>query len=103
MTANVIQLSYAKDKSDKNNIRKKEQEKLYWYYSGDKHNILKCLDETLSITYDLADDVAEMQKQWVNLTEKIINQLAVVYRDPAKRTLTKGGQENKEATEYYLS
>lgn len=103
MIGNVLQLPYAKDKYDKGELRKKEQEKLFWYYSGDKHNILRCLDQTLSITYDLADDVTEMQKQWVNITERIIDQLAVVYRDPAKRTLIKNSKVDKEKTELYNS
>lgn len=98
-----LKMAQAKDNSDKNEIRRKEQEKLYWYYSGDNHNILRCLDKALGITYD-EDDIAEMQKQWVNLTEKFINQLSVVYQDPAQRKLVnKNGVTDEDATKYYLS
>lgn len=98
-----LRMAQAKDNSDKNKIRRKEQERLYWYYSGDKHNILRCLNDVLGITYN-ENDIAKMQLQWINLTEKFINQLSVVYQDPAERKLVnESGEVNQDATDYYLS
>ena len=101
----ALQITQAKDNHDKDEIRAKEQEKLYTYYSGDKHNILDYLDKALAVTYDV-DDINEMQKQWVNLTEKFVNQLAVVYLNPAVRKLVSKTKdrlyiENESMTNYY--
>ena len=79
-----LQLAQHKDRHDKNNIRKAEQEWQYRYYSGDFFNTKKRLIEVLAITYS-AEDVEEMQLEIINITEKIINQMSVVYLDPLPR------------------
>ena len=71
---NILTLAYHKDKSDKNELRKDEQEKQYHYYIGDSHNIKEHLKTALEITYD-EEDIQEMQFQFANITEKIINQM----------------------------
>ena len=82
---NDLIIAFHKDMHDKNEIRKKEQEKQYVYYSGNAHEIKRYLEAALAITYTDPQDVQEMQLQFVNLTTKIINQMAVVYREPAIR------------------
>ena len=98
----VLQLAYHKDRSDKNSIRVTEQEKQYRYYVGDAYNVKRYLLTALSKTYD-EKDVEEMQLQWVNITEKIINQMAVVYLDPAIRTIMMDDKVDDELTDYYLN
>lgn len=97
-----LELIQHKDKMDKENIRKDEQEWQYRYYSGDFYNTKKLLVSTLETTYDSAD-VVEMQLQVVNITEKIINQMCVVYSDPAQRQILINGDVNDELTKYYNS
>ena len=98
---NLLEQTLHKDKFDKNNIRVGEQEKQYRYYVGDSHNILLYLKTVLGKSYS-KKDVQEMQLQWINITEKIINQMAVVYLDPAVRTIMIDGKPDEEWTEYYL-
>jgi hypothetical protein len=98
---NIFELAFHKDKADKEKIRIDEQQKQYEYYSGDSHQIEKRLVDALEITYD-PDDIPEMQLQWVNITEKIINQMAVVYSDPAQRAIMINDKINEDLTEYYL-
>ncbi len=96
-----LQLALHKHRFEENDARIKEQEKRYAYYSGDKVKILSYLKKVLCITYD-ENDVAEMQLQWVNITRKLIDQMAVIYREPAYRYVTdKEGKEKDDFTEYY--
>ncbi|MBK7380764.1 MAG: hypothetical protein IPJ03_17540 [Ignavibacteriales bacterium] len=44
------------------------------------------MDNALSLNYP-SDHIAEMQKYYLPLTKKIINQMAVVYKEPAKDRL----------------
>ncbi len=97
-----LQLAFHKDMMDKENIRKAEQEKQYRYYSGDFFNTRKRLVEVLAITYS-SEDVEEMQLEIINITEKIINQMCVVYLEPAQRTIVVKGKINDELTKYYNS
>ena len=99
--ANIITLSHHKDVSDKNAIRIEEQRKQYLYYSGDAFNIKHYLTTALEKSYD-QEDVEEMQLQWLNITEKIINQMSVVYSQPATRKIIIDDKENEELTDYYL-
>ena len=69
---------------DKNQIRIKDQKKQYVYYSGNSHEIKNYLETALELTY-APKDVEQMQLQFVNLTKKIIDQMAIVYREPAIR------------------
>lgn len=99
---NVLQLAYHKDVADKNTIRKDEQKKQHIYYIGDAFNIRKYLTDALEVTY-ASREVVKMQLQWANITEKIINQMSVVYLEPAIRTVMVDGKEDEELTEYYLN
>ena len=96
----VLELSYHKDQFDKNNIRVDEQEMQYRYYSGDAHNIKLLLTEVLGITY-AQENIEEMQLQWINITEKIINQMSVVYLEPAMRKIVVNEDESEDLTKYY--
>ena len=91
-----------KDVHDKNNIRVNEQEWQYRYYSGDFYNTKKLLIKALELTY-ATEDIEEMQLQVVNITEKIINQMCVVYSDPAQRKILIDGELDEDLTEYYNS
>ena len=97
-----LKLAQHKDRHDKEEIRKDEQEKQYRYYSGDFYNIKRLLVAALEITYS-SEDVEEMQLELINITEKIINQMCVVYLEPAQRTIVVGGEISDELTDYYNS
>lgn len=97
---NAAKQSYKEYLAKQNQIRKDKQEKLYAYYSGDEDAVKSYLKSSLKITYRPLD-VDEMQLEWVNITKKLVDQLAVVYRSPATRKLKKGETENKELTKYY--
>ena len=64
--------------------RIKEQWKLWDYYSGREDRVLKHLESALELTFK-ADDIEEFQKNYLNITKKIIDALAVIYREPAQR------------------
>ena len=96
-----LEIIQHKDISDKNSIRVEEQEKQYRYYSGDSYNILKYLVSALKLTYS-SEDINEMQKEWINITEKVINQMSVVYADHAIRKVLIGDSIDEALTEYYL-
>ncbi len=95
-----LQLAQHKDRHDKNNIRKAEQEWQYRYYSGDFFNTSWHLVKALELTY-ATEDIEEMQLQVINITEKIINQMSVVYLDPAKRMIMLNDKLDEDLTEYY--
>jgi hypothetical protein len=97
---NILTMAYHKDMAEKNDIRVEEQKKQYIYYSGDAFNIKKYLVDALNISYS-ATNIEEMQLQWVNITEKIINQMAVVYLQPAVRTIMLNGEASEDLTDYY--
>ncbi|MBK6914460.1 MAG: hypothetical protein IPH11_12745 [Ignavibacteriales bacterium] len=90
-----LDLAYKGWLYEQNKLRIKEQEKQYAYYSGNENKILKYLDDALSLNYP-SDHIAEMQKYYLPLTKKIINQMAVVYKEPAKRSF-----EEEVITEEY--
>ena len=79
-----LDLAYKSHLYNQNQKRIEEQEKQYAYYSGDSDKIRTYLSKALEITYD-SDDIEDMQLNYVNLTKKMIDQMAVVYRDPAIR------------------
>jgi len=99
----ILELMYAKDSKDKDDLRIKEQEILYNYYTGNKNAILMYLEQAALKSYH-PDDVNEMQKLFMNVAKKIINQLAIIYNEPAERKLVKSdGKVDEKATDYYLS
>jgi len=97
---NILTMQYHKDVAEKNDIRVKEQQKQYIYYAGDAFNIKKYLVDAMTLSY-AEEDIAEMQLQWINITEKIINQMAVVYLQPAVRTIMLNGEASEDLTDYY--
>lgn len=100
---NELTLAYKEHLFLENELRVSEQEKQYAYYVGIKDKVESYLCEALEITYD-PEDVSEMQLQYINLTKKMIDQMSVVYANPAARYLVdKKGNENKAATELYNS
>ena len=98
--ANIINLTYHKDVGDKNTLRVDEQEKQYVYYVGDSFDIKVHLIKALELSY-ASKDVKDMQLQYVNITEKIIDQMSIVYLSPAIRKLMKDEVEDEELTKYY--
>lgn len=85
--------------------RKELHERLYHYYKGNEKQIKDYLSSALQITYS-ADRISQMQMNYVNFTQKLINQLCVVYKRPATRKLARldnSGKyiEDEKATEYY--
>ena len=100
---NELTLAYKEHLYNQNEQRVAEQEKQYAYYVGTKDKVEDYLQEALEITYD-SEDVSEMQFQYINLTKKMIDQMSVVYANPAARYLIdKKGNENKDATILYNS
>lgn len=97
---NELELTFAKDRYQKNNLRKREQFRQYVYYSGDNYNMLRYLDEVLAVTYRM-EEIKDMQKQVVNITKKIVNQQSVVYSEPALRKIKVGDVVNEDLTKYY--
>jgi len=94
-----LDLAYKSHLYTQNKKRIEEQEKQYAYYSGDSDKIKEYLSKALEITYD-AEYIAEMQPNYVNLTKKMIDQMAVVYRDPAIRYFQKIDRKENEEGEY---
>ena len=80
----VLDLAYKEHLYTQNKIRIDEQEKQYAYYSGDSRKVKEYLKHTLEITYR-ENDIEKTQINFINLTKKMIDQMAVVYRDPASR------------------
>ena len=84
-------------------IRISIQEKSYYYYTGDLTELKLYLDE--SIRKVLGQEVVndrEWLYEFLNISEKLINRTAIVYKDPAQRILlTKDGKESEDWTEYY--
>ncbi|RPI19050.1 MAG: hypothetical protein EHM58_03285 [Ignavibacteriae bacterium] len=94
--------TYSSHRERENLLRIQQQEKLYDYYISDELKILKRLNDVLGITFD-EDDVDEFQKEYVNITKKVINQLAIVYKEPAQRTIIKSGKPDEKLTKYLSS
>ena len=110
-----LTLAYHEWLYNQNKARVKEQEKQHCYYVGNENKIKKYLNKALEITY-ATEDIEEMQLNYVNLTKKCIDQMAVVYREPADRyferieeiELQEGEEEQtdeeaEEFTSYYWS
>lgn len=90
---------------DENLPRQLVQQKMYDYYVGNEEEILQYLDSELRKTFDPAQ-ISEYQLNYINITKKIINALAIIYKDPAKRILLhptkeKDSPEVVEINKYY--
>lgn len=93
---NVVNQTYIQDALAKNAIRIGSQKKLFDYYNNDSDAIVKHLEQALGKSFH-ADDLEDLQKNYLNIVPKTIDQLSVIYRDPAKRSIV----NEKEITEYY--
>lgn len=69
---------------NQNSLRIDQQEKAFYFYSNNQHEIKEYLSDKLSETFDELD-VEEFQKDITNITTRIIDQTSVVYREPAER------------------
>src|SRR5512146_353370 len=86
-----------------NALRIGEQKKQFDYYSCNYEAVQSYLKDALLVTYS-ADDLKDFQMPVINFTKKLINQLAVVYRESAKRKIINSdGTENEDLTKYYNS
>jgi hypothetical protein len=83
-----------------NDKRVEEQQLLFAYYNNNKGAILKSLATALGITFATVD-LDDFQKSYLNIVTKTVDQLSIVYRDPAKRALMRERKEVKDFTEYY--
>ncbi len=99
----ALDLTYKEHLYIQNKERIADQEKQYAYYSGDSDKMKEYLKKVLEITYR-DNDIEKTQINYINLTKKMIDQMAVVYRDPASRyfeslkpTKDTEGNENKTA------
>jgi|GEM_PF-3348544 len=75
-----------------NKARIDGQRKLYDYYIGDEDRVLNYLTTALALTFNLPD-INEFQLDWLNIARKIINQMAVIYKQSASRRIL--GKDNK--------
>jgi len=101
----TMNLAFGAYLEEQNKRRIKEQEKLYYYYVGEQDKVIRYLEKALSITFD-ERDIEEFQLNYLNVTKKIINALAVVYRDPAYRYFKNEYDQKadkRELTNYYNS
>jgi len=87
--------TYIQDVLAKNRIRINEQKKLFDYYQNDQRAILEHLDKALGITFH-ADDLEDLQRNYINIVTKTVDQLSIVYRNPAKRALIKDGEKTEQ-------
>lgn len=101
--------TYIQDVLDKNRLRIEEQKKLFDYYQNDKRAILQHLDKALGITFH-ANDLEDLQRNYINIVTKTVDQLSIVYRNPAKRAIIKDAEktealkaELEKLTQYYES
>jgi hypothetical protein len=98
----AVDLITAKNEYDNNKLRIKQQEKLYAYYQGNSAELRQYLTSALSLTYSNAD-IEEMQLNFINLTKKMVNQIAVLYKKQPDRYLAdESGNKNEDWTNYYL-
>ena len=89
------------DRLDMNNVyRVLEQSRQYDYYIGNRDTLREYLGKALKKTWD-SSTVSQMQKSLLNITKRFINQLAVIYKEPAHRSIYVNGKKNAKLTEYY--
>ena len=93
---------YEQSKKDNDRIRQEIQEWLYDYYSGEYSAMVQRLEAVMRIV--LGADVVRT-REWVyefrNITKKMIDRMAVVYKEPAMRGIEdEMDQDNQPVTEY---
>ena len=99
-----LNLVYRKNIFDNDEIRIEDQERAYYYYVGDKKEIEGYLKSVIARLFgnNLVNE-DELIYDWTNLTKKLINQLAVVYRESAQRYILVDGEQDEDLTEYINS
>jgi len=101
-SSSAVAISYKEHTINQIQSRVSEQEKLFDYYIGDKSSLLQYLREVQEITFN-EGDIDEMQSNFLNITKKVINQLAIVYRESAKRQILSEGKLDEDSTNEYNS
>ena len=97
-----LDLAYKEHLYKQNQKRVEEQEKLYYYYIAEHEKMLEYLENALKKTF--SDTVIrEMQKDYLNITRKIIDETKVVYHEPPQRKVFINDAENEALTEYFNS
>lgn len=97
----TLELAYKKHLNNEDNARKDIQEKLYHHYKGHQNFILKYLELEMEKIFD-PDSIEEYLKDYYNITEKIIDQLAILYKEvPTRMLVDENGEDSEEATEYF--
>lgn len=82
--------------------RIQRQERQYAYFSGDIDKLQEYLTSALKIMYK-EDSIKTMLFSYYNFTQKVIKQLTVIYKRPARRFLSVDGKINKELSDLYTS
>lgn len=82
--------------------RIEQQEKLYAYYVGDEEAIYDYLEKALQINFSSVT-INNMYKYYLNITEKVINQLSILYNKSAKREVLINGKVDIELSKLYNS
>lgn len=98
----IRQLDLLKKENESINdeIRMDAQEKSYYYYVGDSAEIIEYLENCIDDVF--GDEITkdnEWLYDWLNITEKLINRQAIVYKDPAERFFEGEETESEELTE----
>ena len=93
-------ISYGQHLDSCNQKRIEYQRWLYEYYIGKEDSVIAYLDDALSVAYD-SEDIQDFIKDWVNITEKLINQSAIVYQESAQRKVLLNDKVNLKLTDYY--
>ena len=100
---NILELNRSKEDYDQDEIRMRQQEWLYDYYVSDREEIIAYLED--SIRTVLGSEII-LKREWlydyVNITKKVIDALAVVYKEPADRYITSESELDKTPKTDYL-
>lgn len=99
---NELEQIYNRFVDDNNDIRVANQKKRYEYYIGDKEAIFAYLEQTMDTCFD-SDTTSEMISHFLNIVEKVIKRLSILYNRPAVRTIVVNGKPDLELTKYYNS
>ena len=106
---NIIELSpsltglYKKNKDDQDDIRMDMQEWCYDFYSGNYGRVIYWIESDIKRV--LGEEIVKDQEwvyDYVNLTKKMIDRLAVVYKEPATRYISSEAELDKQPITDYL-
>ena len=95
--------TYFRNKVEQESLRIRLQEWLYAYYSGDQYQILRYLEDAIEkvLGVEIVND-EEWLYDYVNLTKKLIDRMAVVYTEPAMRYITSEGDLDEQPLTDYI-